>query len=71
MSAYGYKQTSRGSVRNVRFTSVSGHSEAQERVGLKKQTLDVCFAPKSGHKWLWRWMSAFDCRLNRLMQHKR
>ncbi len=48
MSAYGYKQTSRGQLANVRFTPESGHSEAQERLGLKKQTLDVCLAPDSG-----------------------
>ncbi len=22
--------------------------------------MNVRFTPKSGHKWLWRWMSAFD-----------
>ena len=48
MSAYGYKQTSRGSRQRVRFTPESGHSEAEERFGLKKRTLDVRFAPKSG-----------------------
>ncbi len=45
---------------NVRSTPESEHSEAQERVGLKKQTLDVCLPPDSGRKWLWHWMSAFD-----------
>ncbi len=60
MSASGYKQTC-GEVRQrVRFTPVSGHSEAQERVGLKKQTFNVRLAPNSGHKGLWRWMSAYD-----------
>ncbi len=29
MSAYGYKQTFRGQLANVRFTPESGHSEAQ------------------------------------------
>ncbi len=60
MSAFGYKQTFSGQLANVRFTPNSGHSEAQEWVGLKKRTLDVCFAPKSGHKWLGRGMSAYD-----------
>ncbi len=60
MSATGYKRTYSGQLANVRFTPESGHSEAQERLGLKKRTLDVRFAPKSGHKWLWRGMSAFD-----------
>ncbi len=32
----------------------------QERFGLKKRTLNVRFTPNSGHKWLWRGMSAFD-----------
>ncbi len=35
-------------------------SSAQERVGLKKQTFYVCFAPHSGRKWVGRGMSAFD-----------
>ncbi len=52
MSASGYKQTFRQVCQNVGFTPKSGHSEAQERVGLKKQTLDVRFTPKSGRKWL-------------------
>ena len=60
MSAYGYKQTFRGQLANVRFTPESGHSEAQERFGLKKRTSNVRFAPKSGHKWLWLGMSAYD-----------
>ncbi len=60
MSAYGYKRTYSGQLANVRFTPESGHSEVQERVGLKKQTLDVRFAPDSGRKWLWRWMSAYE-----------
>jgi hypothetical protein len=60
MSAFGYKRTSSPYLANVRFTPESGHSQAQERFGLKKQTLNVCFTPKSGHKWLWRGMSAFD-----------
>ncbi len=33
---------------------------AQERFGPNKRTLDVRFTPESGHKWLWRWMSASD-----------
>ncbi len=60
MSASGYKRTYSGQLANVRFTPNSGHSEAQERVGLKKRALDVRFAPKSGHKWLGRGMSAYD-----------
>ncbi len=60
MSAFGYKRTYSGQLANVRFTPESGHSEAQERVGLKKRALDVRFAPKSGHKWLGRGMSAYD-----------
>ncbi len=60
MSAFGYKQTYRGQLANVRFTPESGHSEAEERGGLKKRTLDVRFAPNSGHKWVWRGMSAYD-----------
>ncbi len=60
MSASGYKRTC-GEVRQrVRFAPESGHSEAQERFGLKKRTLDVCFAPESGHKWVGRGMSAYD-----------
>ncbi len=60
MSAHGYKRTC-GEVRErVRFTPQSGHSEAQEQLGLKERTLDVCFTPRSGHKWLRRWMSAYD-----------
>ncbi len=31
MSAFGYKQTFKGQLANVRFTPESGHSEAQER----------------------------------------
>ncbi len=49
MSASGYKQTYSGQLTNVRFTPNSGHSDAQERAGLKKQTLDVRFYPESGH----------------------
>ncbi len=49
MSAFGYKRTYNGQLANVRFTPVSGHSEAQERLGLKKRSLDVRFTPKSGH----------------------
>ncbi len=60
MSAFGYKQTSSGQLANVRFTPESGHSEAQERLGLKKRTSDVRFAPNSGRKWLCRGMSAYD-----------
>ena len=33
----------------VRFTPGSRHSDAQERVGLKKRALGVRFAPESGH----------------------
>ncbi len=60
MSACGYKQTSRAQLANVRFAPESGHSEAQERFGLKKRTFNVCLTPESGRKWLWRWMSAYD-----------
>ncbi len=60
MSAYGYKRTYRGSVRKVRFTPESGHSEAQERFGLKKRTLDVRFAPGSGRNLVGGEMSAYD-----------
>ncbi len=60
MSASGYKQTFQGVSQNVRFTPNSGHSEAQERFGLKKQTSNVRFAPNSEHKWVLRRMSAYD-----------
>ncbi len=60
MSASGYKQTYSGQLANVRFTPESGHSDAQERMGPKKRSLDVRSYPISGHKWLWRWMSASD-----------
>ncbi len=60
MSASGYKQTLWGRAWNVRFAPKSGHSEAQERVGLKKRTLDVRFAPNSGRKWVTVIMSAKD-----------
>ncbi len=33
---------------------------AQERVELKKRTLDVRFTPNSGHKWVIEFMSAYD-----------
>ncbi len=33
---------------------------AEERLGLKKQTLDVRFTPKSGPNSTLRWMSAYD-----------
>ncbi len=49
MSASGYKQTSRELSQNVRFTPESGHSDRQERFGLKKRALNVCFTPNSGH----------------------
>ncbi len=48
MSASGYKQTFGGGSGYVRFTPESGHSDAQERVGLEKRTLDVRLAPESG-----------------------
>ncbi len=60
MSAFGYKRTYSGQLANARFTPNSGHSDAQERFGLKKRPLDVRFAPNSGHKWLWCGMSAYD-----------
>ncbi len=56
MSASGYKRTFGVWLANVRFTPNSGHSEAQERFGLKKQTLDVCLAPNSG-----RWQVVRRC----------
>ncbi len=49
-----------GYVTDVRFTPNSGHSEARERVGLKKQTSNVRYYPESGRNWVWRWMSAYD-----------
>ncbi len=70
MSASGYKRTSGGNAWNVRFTPESGHSDTQERVGLKKQTLDVRFAPNSGHKWLWCRMSAFDPKRTLMIQRR-
>ncbi len=60
MSASGYKRTYSELLANVRFTPNSGHSEAPERVGRKKQTLDVRLAPKSGRKWVAEVMSASD-----------
>ncbi len=60
MSASGYKQTYSGQLANVRFTPESGHSETQERLGHKKRTLDVCFTPESGRKWVTVFMSAYD-----------
>ncbi len=60
MSASGYKRTYSGQLANVRFTPESGHSEAQERFGLKKRTLDVRFTPNSGRKWVTEFMSAYD-----------
>ncbi len=48
MSAYGYKRTLWDRAPNVRFTPESGHSQAQERFGLKKQTLDVRLTPNFG-----------------------
>ncbi len=32
----------------------------EERFGLKKRTLDVCLAPKSGRKWVREFMSESD-----------
>ncbi len=49
MSAYGYKRTYGEVPQRVRFTPESRHSDTQERLGLKKRTLDVRFAPESGH----------------------
>ncbi len=60
MSAYSYKQTFSGLHNYVRFTPKSRHSDAQERFGLEKRTSNVRLAPQSGHKRLWRGMSAFD-----------
>ncbi len=59
-STDGYKRTCGGAWKKVRFTPESGHSEAPERVGLKKRTLDVCLTPDSGRRWVGRWMSAYD-----------
>ncbi len=60
MSASGYKQTYGGVSDYVRFTPESGHSEVQERLGLKKQTSDVRYYPESGRKWVTVFMSAND-----------
>ncbi len=60
MSAYGHKRTLWDHASNVRFAPVSGHSDAQERLGLKKRTSNVRLAPNSRHKWVYGWMSAFD-----------
>ncbi len=60
MSVVGYKQTLSAHPWNVRFTPNSGHSEAQERLGLKKQTFNVRLAPNSGRKWVFEFMSAYD-----------
>ncbi len=60
MSAFGYKQTLCPYLANVRFTPESGHSNAQERLGFKKQTLDVRLSPNSGRKSVRRWESAID-----------
>ncbi len=49
MSASGYKQTCGEVGDYVRFAPKSGHSEAQARFGLKKQTSNVRFTPNSGH----------------------
>jgi hypothetical protein len=64
MSAYGYKQTSSPYLANVRFTPESRHSEAQERLGFKKQTSNVRYYPESGHKWATEFMSAYDPKRN-------
>ena len=58
MSASGYKRTCGGLRDYVRFAPNSGHSEAQARFGLKKQTLNVRLAPDSGRKWVTEVMSA-------------
>ena len=60
MSAVGYKQTYSEQLANVRFTPESGHSEAQERLRLRKRTLDVRLTPNSRHKWVTEFMSAYD-----------
>jgi hypothetical protein len=60
MSASGYKRTLWDRASNVRFTPESGHSDRQERFGLKKRTLNVCFTPNSGRKSVRRWESAYD-----------
>ncbi len=60
MSACGYKQTFSGQFANVCFTPNSGHSEAQERVGLKKRTFDDRFTPDTGRKWVAEFLSAND-----------
>ncbi len=44
----------------VRLTPESRHSEAPERLELKKRTLNVCFTPNSGRSMGYRRMSAFD-----------
>ncbi len=60
MSAFGYKQTCGGVSQSVRCTPESGHTEAQERLGLKKRTLDVRLTPESGRNWVTEFMSAYD-----------
>ncbi len=46
--------------------SASGYKQT-----FRRSCRNVRFNPESRHKWGCRWMSAFDCRVNRLMQHKR
>ncbi len=71
MSASGYKQTFGEVCQRVRFTPKSGHSEAQERVGLKKRTLDVRLTPKSGRIWVTEFMPAYDpTRTSRLLAER-
>ncbi len=53
MSAYGYKRTYSGQLANVRFTPVSGHSDARKRLGLKKRTFDVCLYEPVAVKAAW------------------
>ncbi len=60
MSASGYKQTFAGSRLSVRFAPESGHSEAQQRVGLKKRTFDVRLTSDTGRKWVAEFLSAYD-----------
>ena len=56
MSAFGYKQTCGEVCQGVRFTPESRHLKRDVRFSPEY----VRYYPESGHKWLWRGMSAFD-----------
>ncbi len=59
-SAPGYKRTLSARRLSVRFAPESRHSDARNRLGLKKRTLDVRYYPESGRNWVWLEMSASD-----------